>query len=189
MCGCCSFAARWISRRNRSKLRPADRSGGRTLSTIFRSSSTSSARKTCDMPPPPSSRSTRYVSPSARCSRSIKPDESMCCMADVWCRSACMRIAIAVKCEHRRRSGVGAVLRSYYLRDLRSLPPRAPRRSGDPAQHPAEDETVDGIQRVQVEEPYQPVRLEHRGLADHAPGTAARHLELQPRPSGELHLR
>src|SRR5688572_22496012 len=66
-CGCCSRAMSWISRRKRSALTPADCSSESTFTTTSRSSDRSCATNTRDIPPPPSSRSTRYPSPSARC--------------------------------------------------------------------------------------------------------------------------
>ena len=41
MCGCCSVAASWISRLNRSTLTPAASSGGSTLTTTLRPSAVS----------------------------------------------------------------------------------------------------------------------------------------------------
>ena len=59
MWGCWSWAARRISRRNRSTLTPAASSGRSTLTTTRRCSAVSRATKTRDIPPPPSSRSMR----------------------------------------------------------------------------------------------------------------------------------
>ena len=58
MCGCCSDAASWISNLNRSALDPAGQLGESTLITTCRRRAFSVAKKTRDMPPPPSSRST-----------------------------------------------------------------------------------------------------------------------------------
>src|SRR6476619_6701324 len=74
MCGCWSEAASWISRRKRSMFTAADISGGSTLMTTWRPSAVSRARNTCDMPPPPSSRSMRKASPSDACKRSWSSD-------------------------------------------------------------------------------------------------------------------
>ena len=41
MCGCCSDAASWISRRKRSMFTAADVSGGSTLTTTLRPSAVS----------------------------------------------------------------------------------------------------------------------------------------------------
>src|SRR6185369_10241664 len=68
MCGCCSRAASRISLSNRSALTPAIISGGRTFTTTSRPSSCSWARKTRDIPPPPSSRVIVYDVPSVSCS-------------------------------------------------------------------------------------------------------------------------
>src|SRR5439155_7437832 len=70
MWGCCSLAARRISRSNRSALTPAAISGGSTFTTTWRPSRTSSARNTRLMPPPPSSLSIRYAVPRADWRRS-----------------------------------------------------------------------------------------------------------------------
>ena len=61
-------AASRTSRRKRSTLTTPRSSGGSTLITTVRPSAVSVARKTRDIPPPPSSRSTVYASPSAACS-------------------------------------------------------------------------------------------------------------------------
>src|SRR6185369_1280976 len=65
MCGCWSRAASRISRSNRSAENDAPWSEARTLMTTSRPKRVSSATKTRDIPPPPSSRSMRYVSPRA----------------------------------------------------------------------------------------------------------------------------
>ena len=57
MCGCWRRAARLISRLNRSIDTPEAISGGSTFTTTDRPRAVSSATKTLDMPPPPSSRS------------------------------------------------------------------------------------------------------------------------------------
>jgi len=73
---CCSDAATLISRSNRSALRPAASSVERTLTTTRRPSRRSSATKTRDMPPPPSSWSRVYAPPKFdwRSSRSVIAD-------------------------------------------------------------------------------------------------------------------
>src|SRR5258707_8602587 len=65
ICACCSPAARAISRSNRAVFTPAANSGDSTLTTTFRWNRVSSARKTRDIPPPPSSRSMVCVPASA----------------------------------------------------------------------------------------------------------------------------
>ena len=66
MCGCWSCAASEISRLNRSTETCPAMSDGNTFTTTFRPSARSVATKTRDMPPPPSSRSRVYASPSVR---------------------------------------------------------------------------------------------------------------------------
>src|SRR3990170_4734652 len=63
MCGCCSFAASWISSRNRSVFTSAATSGEKTLIATTRPRERSCATKTRLIPPPCSSRSKVYVSP------------------------------------------------------------------------------------------------------------------------------
>src|SRR5512139_1087528 len=80
MLACCSRAARLTSRRNRSTLTPAARSGASTLSTTRRSKRSSVARKTRDIPPAVSSRSMRYAPSSDRssCSRRVGAGSMSC---------------------------------------------------------------------------------------------------------------
>ena len=59
MCGCCSRANNKVSRLKRSTFTTAANSLGSTFNTIWRRRARSSARKTRDIPPPPSSRSSR----------------------------------------------------------------------------------------------------------------------------------
>ena len=68
MFACCMDAARRISRSNRSALSAAASSGASTLTTTRRPSRFSRATNTRDIPPPPSSRSSVYASPSVACS-------------------------------------------------------------------------------------------------------------------------
>src|SRR6185503_6975085 len=64
MFGCCSEAASFTSRANRSTEMSPTISPCRTFMTTLRPSEGSCARHTLAIPPPPSSRSTVYVSPS-----------------------------------------------------------------------------------------------------------------------------
>src|SRR5690348_15645983 len=63
----------------------ADISGGSTLITTWRPSAVSRARNTCDMPPPPSSRSMRKASPSDACKRSWSSDMRVKLWPDMQC--------------------------------------------------------------------------------------------------------
>src|SRR5678809_1674312 len=63
MFGCCSDAASFTSRANRSTEMSPTISPCRTFMTTLRPSEGSCDRNTLDIPPPPSSRSTVYVSP------------------------------------------------------------------------------------------------------------------------------
>src|SRR5258708_7973025 len=74
ICACCSPAARAISRSNRAVFTPAANSGDSTLTTTLRWNRVSSARKTRDMPPPPSSRSMVCVPASAAWSLSRRSE-------------------------------------------------------------------------------------------------------------------
>src|SRR5678815_6182644 len=59
----------------------------------------------------------------------------------------------------------------------------------DAAEHAGEDEVVNRVQGIPVRQACNAAWLEQRSLSYHAPITVTRHLELQPRAAGYLHLR